>query len=327
MKSFEMGGYLPLELNKSGNFFRNIDYDHIFEVNTGRTAIRCAVLNLNVKKVMIPLFYCPDVIQMLQEMSIDVELYSIGKDFLPIDIQIEDENTAVLLVNYYGIMEKQIIAYSEKFKKVILDQAHAFFCPPVMKEGVMNIYSCRKFFGVCDGAYLIGRNIKKIDLDIDISYKRAVHLLKSIEMGTNAAYAANKQNEQELNGKFLSMSRLTRNIMQGIDYHFVSQKRQKNFNYIHQGLKDIQLLDIPLDHIVPYAYPLLLKCGIHEKLVREKIYVPILWKHLLTDTNKNSVEYQYARNIMILPIDQRYEFEDLDEMIRIVRTIENHENQ
>ena len=66
MDVYEMGGYLPLELGAGTGFFKNIEDTHILELNTGRAAIWCAVMSLDVDKVMVPYFYCPDIIKMLQ---------------------------------------------------------------------------------------------------------------------------------------------------------------------------------------------------------------------------------------------------------------------
>lgn len=321
-----MGGYLPLELGNGEGFFKNIEETNILELNTGRAAIWCAVMSLDVKMVMVPYFYCPDIIQMLQTMDIEIIFYHIGEDLMPANINIDNKNFAIILVNYYGIIGREVVNYSKKFKKVILDQAHAFFHPPVMEDGVMNVYSCRKFFGVSDGAYLIGKNIKEFSLERDISYNRAVYLLKSIELGTNKAYLESKINETEIGKRILKMSVLTKHVLQGVNYDLVAEKRKRNFEYLHDRFNDIQLLKIPDGDKVPYVYPLMLNQGIHEKLVQHKVYVPILWNHIININEKDSFEYRYASKIMALPIDQRYDIKDLEYLLSLVLKIIKNNN-
>ena len=320
MDQFEMGGYLPLELHHGKSFFSRIPEEQIFAVNTGRTALWCAIRSLGVKRVLVPSYYCPDIIAMLERMDVELDFYRIGEDMLPRDVK-DREDTAIILVNYFGIIGQKLLAYSRGFSRVIFDNAHAFYAPPVLEEGVMNVYSCRKFFGVSDGAYLIGKGIVKPELEEDISSIRAIHLLKSLEMGTNAAYAENKQNEAALCGKMLAMSPLTKAILQSVDYDAVAAKRQRNFKYLHQRLKPIQQLSISEEAPVPYMYPLLLDRDIHRELVKHRIYVPVLWSQLLEPAWKGTVEQRYSANIVPLPLDQRYDEEQLERMVKILESV------
>lgn len=320
MEFIEMGGYFPLELRRGFSFFQNIPSNYIREVNTGRTAIWYALCSMEVKKVLVPFFYCPEVIEMLLTMELEVSFYRIGKDFLPLDT-CDEEHTAIILVNYYGIIGNKILKCSENFKRVILDHAHSFYFPPVIKPGVMNVYSCRKFFGVCDGAYLIGKNIDMRQLRQDVSYKRAVHLLKSIEIGTNGAYEESKKNELEIGNQFLGMSLLTKRILENINYSDIARKRIRNFKYLDKALSEIQLLELPDMEYPPFVYPLMLRKGIHKELVEHKIYVPFLWKPTGIEFEKTSFEYHYANHIMIMPIDQRYDIEQMQYLANTVKEI------
>lgn len=316
MIDFEMGGYLPLELQKGSAFF-NVSPEQILSVNTGRTALRYAIESLGVRKVLVPAYYCPDIIRMLETMDIQLEYYRIGPDFLPLDV-VDEAESAIILVNYFGIIGRKLLDFSERFRKVIFDQAHSFFFEPVIKDGVMNVYSCRKFFGVSDGAYLIGKGIKKPVLERDVSSDRAIHLLKSLELGTNAAYRENKENEAELGKRNLAMSVLTERILQGTDYSAVAERRRKNYQFLHQRLRGLQQLRIEQDDLIPYAYPLLLDRGIHKQLVQNRIYVPVLWSQLLEPQWDGTLEQRYSANIVPLPLDQRYGQEQLERMAQIV---------
>ena len=44
----------------------------------------------------------------------------------------------------------------------------------------------------------------------------------------------------------------------------------------------------------PYVYPLMLNQGIHETLVQHNVYVPILWKDLINNNDKNTVAVSYT---------------------------------
>ncbi len=175
----------------------------------------------------------------------------------------------------------------------------------------MNVYSCRKFLGVSDGALLVGMGIDDFALETDSSWSRSIHLLKCYETGTNGAYEEHKAAESSLEG-FRLMSPLTRRILEGIDYTEICSRRRKNTEVIHRILAEIQLLPLELGDNALYLYPLLLKRDIHRELVSRSIYVPYLWAHLLGPKWNETQEQIFTRNLIPLPIDQRYTPEDME---------------
>ena len=320
MNQIEMGGYLPLELNGGCPRFQDISPDNIFAVNTGRTAIWCAVLNLKAKRIHVPYYYCTDVIKMLQSLDLEVIFYNIDENFMPLNITAE-RGDVVLLVNYYGIMNESVCRCAEKYEKVILDQSHGYYYEPVLRPGIMNVYSCRKFVGVADGAYLIGLNLEKPDIGQDESFGRTLHLCKSIELGTNAAYKENKDNESYLEKNYLRMSVLTQKILENADDADIIHKRCANFSFLHEKLKRLQKLHISEDNIVPYMYPLLLDKDIHRELVQRKIYTPVLWSYLMDEKWKGTLEQRYAGCLIPLPVDQRYSEKEMEYLVNVIYSL------
>ena len=322
MKSFEMGGYLPLELNTRPLPWDTLPQKYVFEVNTGRTAIWVAIKSLGIKKLFLPYFYCPDVISTIEQSGVETCFYHIDHEMLPRE-QIPDKaDTAVLLVDYYGLLSGKLRILAEKYSKVILDSAHAFFAQPVLREGVMNVYSLRKFLGVSDGALLIGKGIVKPDLEQDISFHRATHLFKCYETGTNGAYEENKFCERDLTG-FKTMSALTHRLLCNADYKAIASKRRRNAQLLEKKLSSIQGLNLLVEESSPYMYPLLLDHDIHKELVSRHIYIPYLWAPLLESKWVGTIENQYSRNVLALPVDQRYNEDDMELLSEIV--LEVHE--
>lgn len=311
---FEMGGYLPLELREGALPFAELPAAERLEVNTGRTALFCALKSLGAKKLLLPRYYCPDVIQMLRESGIELAFYAIGPDLLPADLP-EDPQAPVLLVNYFGLLTGPTEALSRRFCRVILDQCHAFFAPPILREGVMNIYSCRKFIGVSDGAYLIGKGIAAPALKEDVSWPRARHLFKCIETGTNGAYAESKFCEGDLGG-FKAMSALTRRVLQGVDFDAIALRRNRNARILEERLCHRQRLALPVGSAAPYVYPLLLDRDIHRQMVQRHVYTPYLWSTL--PEHCGALEQEYSRCLLPLPVDQRYDEADMARLAQIV---------
>ncbi|MBQ2479569.1 MAG: hypothetical protein II510_08905 [Erysipelotrichales bacterium] len=321
MKDQGFGGYLPLEIPQTGSLFEQYGAENVYEVNTGRTAIWCALKNLGVNKTVIPFYYCPDIKESLEKEGVEVREYRVGMDMMPINLT-AGEDEAVILVNYYGILTEKIRKLAEQYPKVIIDQAHGYYSEPFLREGVMNVYSCRKFLGVSDGGYLIGKNLIKPELEKDVSWQRTVHLVRSVEEGTEAAYAESKVSESELDS-LRTMSEFTRRILAGADYPEIKKRRQENFRFLEEEFRGIQQLHIGEPESVPYMYPLLLGRDIHRELVKEKVYVPYLWAPLLTKEWEGSAEQILSKNIVPLPLDQRYNTVVLHRMVQTVKGILN----
>ena len=309
----EYGGYLPIELSKGSEYFSNIDDKNILRVNSGRTALYIAIKALSPKKIHAPYYNCPDVEFFLNSLDIPVEYYKIDKDLAP-SVPHINENEVLILINYFGITGSIVKKYADIAKNVIIDNSQAFFEPPVMRRGIINIYSPRKFIGVSDGGYAIGENIaSNTDLPQDFSAGRASHLLVSLEEGTNAAYNDSQASEKALTDSFKLMSPLTRSILKNADYDHIKNIRSENFNYLHNAFKSIQLFSIEGGISSPYHYPLLLDKDIRAKLIQKKIYVPTLWKRFTEDNYENlTVEKMFSANTVFMPVDQRYNTDDME---------------
>ena len=65
-------------------------------------------------------------------------------------------------------------------------------------------------------------------------------------------------------------------------------------------------------------YPYYVENGfeLRKRLQAEKIFIPTLWPAVLNRCNQNELEYQMARNILPIPVDQRYGIEDMDYIIK-----------
>ena len=166
---------------------------------------------------------------------------SIGLDFNPIlEEQLADE--WLYVVNFYGQVCIQDIL--NNYKRVICDNAQAYFQEPL--KGVDTLYTCRKFFGVSDGAILY--TDKKLEnLPIDESHDRMHFLLGRYEKSASEFY-----NEYVANNDFFEyepiklMSRLTNNILHGIDYEYVKNRRTENFTYLNEKLFSVNKLQLKI---------------------------------------------------------------------------------
>lgn len=315
----EMGGYLPLEFCQRKEYYQ-FGQEQMLGVNCGRTAIYAALLQFHPKRVILPYFICPTVKDLVAKMNIPYIEYSITRDFLLQDIQ-ATEDDCVILVNYFGLINRGQVALKLAEKaKVLVDNTQAFYAQPIFHPNILNVYSCRKFFGVSDGGYLIGQQIKIIDLKPATSWKAAAFLSKSLELGTNAAYEMKKKYEAELGTEYTQMSILTKRIMGSIDYTDIAERRRNNFSYLNKLLGQFNELQWELElSSVPYTYPFMIRREIREELLSNKIYIPVLWKENIVENGSDSVEGDFSRWIYHLPIDQRYDAKDMQYLVNVVQ--------
>lgn len=301
----EIGGYFGLEQLVSNEYHKGL-----VALNTGRNALLYLIKARNITKLYIPYYLCDSVSHMMGKYGFDFEYYHIDVDFNPIFDKELYGNEYLYIVNYYGqLTNDRVIYLNRKYKKIILDNIHAFFQKPV--DGIDTIYSGRKFFGVSDGAYLSTDSALDEELEIDVSKDRMIHILGRFE-GTASDYYTNfKENDALFKSEPLKyMSRLTKNILGAIDYEKVKKIRDNNYAYLDSRLRNKLQLITPKG---AFAYPLYLENGVEvrKKLAEKKIYVPTLWPNVLEDMPEGSLEHDYATNILPLPCDQRYWLDDM----------------
>lgn len=322
----EIGSFLELDLRQSGEYFQTQD---IARLNAARAGIYHAMRIYGCSKIYIPYYQCPTVNSFLKSKQIEIELYHIDKEFEPLNVQ-QSENSVMLLVNYFGILSlDKMRKMSEKYSNVIIDNSAAFYMPPL--DNALNVYSARKFFGVPDGCYVIGKNAEKFTERYlqDYSSDTANFLLKRIEYGCSAVYAERMRNEERIDkSDILLMSKLTRSLLCAIDYNAIAARRKENFYFAHSLYKNINLIDPTKfigDDNVAMVYPLVVEDKYLMGKLREKqVYTGRWWNSVLKTVEVNSFEAFLSTYMLPLPIDQRYNKEEISIVNKIVaESIEN----
>lgn len=312
----EIGGYIELD-----TYTHPMLHDSAIKINCGRNALAYLIETKNILKIALPKFMCDSCNDVLKKYGVQVRYYSIGMDFKPVDTKVE-EHEWFYLVNYYGQLSSDYVkTLKQQCDRLIMDHAQAYFQMPV--DNVDTLYSCRKFFGVADGAILYAdKKIERV-LPLDESFNRMHFLLGRFERTASefySEYAAN--NDFFLTEPLKQMSKLTENLLHGIDYERVKQRRTKNFAYLHERLKSMNKLNLSVPEGA-FMYPLYIENGseIRKKLQAEKIYIPTLWPDVFAVCDETELEYDMAKNILPLPVDQRYGIDDMNHMIEVIEHV------
>lgn len=310
----EIGGYIELS-----QFMGTMLHSNAIALNSARNCLAYLIEAKGIIKIVLPKFLCASVEQVCKQYNLNIRYYSIGKDFLPQNLELQDEEW-LYLVNYYGQVDNSIIEkIKKKHDRLIVDNVQAYFQEPV--DAVDTIYTCRKYFGVPDGAFLYSDARILRDLKQDKSVDRMQHLLGRYEASAEEYYAAYADNENNFeNLPLCRMSKITNNLLHAIDYKLVKAIRERNYLYLHSKLESLNKLELK-SSVGPFMYPLYLSNGskIRKVLQKKKIYIPTLWPDVFDLCDDIEIEYDMAQNILPLPCDQRYNLNDMEYIVEELR--------
>ena len=322
----EIGSFIELELPKGQELYKG---DDVARLNIGRAAIWHAFRLTGAKVLWLPYYQCETVREFLTKKNCQIKYYHIDKYFNPIDIEQEPDD-AVVIVNYYGIMSHNRMAnLASSYHNVIIDNSQAFFCKPV--ENAYNVYSARKFIGVADGSYVVGKGASRFYEEYEQGYSSdtAAFLFKRIEYGcAGKSYEARQINESRIDTEdILKMSPLTRAMLDAADYEGNKEKRKANFEYAHSLFGDINCIDPLLyndDTVVPMVYPLVVENDeLLSALLSAKHFQGHWWKYITEELPENTFEHWLSRYIIPITIDQRYDKEDMDYLYSVIKNALN----
>ena len=318
-----IGGYFELADVEEGVFPHQ---DGIL-LNTGRNALEYILRSLiEVKMVYLPYYTCEVVLEPLKKLYIPWSFYHINSRF-EIQEYIQPKEGEYLIVNnYFGIKDTYIQSLADRYREhLIVDCAQALFAMPI--PGIKCFYSTRKYVGVADGgvAYLGNDSDCHIAVnEIECTADHDGHLLKRKQYGAEAGFADFQENEKKLDNQPIRwMSDTTKRILGHIDYKRVVAKRRKNFSCLHEALAEKNFLALPdIDSFAcPMVYPFVTTKdrNLRKELNDEKVYVAKYWPNVQWLSHFET-EYDLANRVIPLPVDQRY---DANNMHRIIEIINN----
>lgn len=312
----EIGGYIELDTCRHAML-----HEDAILLNCGRNALAYLLEAKGIKKLYLPYFLCDSVANVCKKYGVEVVFYHIGENWLPKDLVI-DGDAWLYIVNFYGQITREDLArLAAAYRNIIIDNAQAYFDAPL--ANVDTLYTCRKFFGVSDGAVLYTNSKLERSLEIDESFNRIHYVLGRYERTASEFYEEAAQNNDIFdNEPIKEMSRLTKNLLRSIDYEYVKQVRTNNFTYLHEKLREVNKLNVRLIEGA-FMYPLLIDDGmkIRKQLQQMKIYIPTLWPNVLEECEPDTLEYKFAAEILPIPVDQRYGIEDMEYLVEVIRSV------
>lgn len=314
-----IGGYFSLEINGGSGY-----HNDALRLNSGRYALEYILKARKYRKIYLPYYICDSVLQPIKRQGVDYEFYHINEKIEPAaNIQPKDDE-AVLYVNYFGLKNDYASSFCYEYRNTILDHTQAFYSEKGNKYDDPKVqcdtfYSCRKYFGVADGAYLYTNCLLDEELPIDESYERMTFLTKRLDRSPQEAYEDFHANDRLIASAGLRrMSRVTEAIMQGIDFSVKANQRLKNFRCLDKTLRETNRFKWALNYgTIPMVYPYYVEDGakLRQHLIDNQIFCARYWPNVLEWCKPEDFEYQLTENLVSIPIDQRYGEKEMEYIV------------
>lgn len=314
-----IGGYFEWEFPVNNGSFPHSDGALL---NSGRHSLEYILKSLGtIKCLYIPYYTCDVVLQPIERLGIPHKFYRINKDFTLSEEVALSEDEYIIYNNYFGLMDIYCKEMANRYgNRLILDYAQAFFAPKL--EGINTFYSPRKFVGIPDGGIAYANTPISLELPTDNSYDKCAHLLKRHDLTPMDGYNDFKESSHKIAlSPLSSMSTLTQKMLSSLDYLAIQERRLTNFTLLHTHLSVSNELQISsLDSFsCPMVYPYYNKdLELRKRLISNQVFVATYWPNVFEWTRERDIEYELSKNIIPIPIDQRYDDKDMMRIVEII---------
>ena len=293
-------------------------------LNTCRNALEYIILQLpDAKRIFVPYYTCEAVIEPLKRLPVEYVFYHIDEQLEMVEEIDLKEGDYLITNNYFGVKDAYITELADRYgERLIVDNAQALFAPVL--PGIKAAYSTRKFVGVADGGFAVVVSAESaLAYELDNSSNHDSHLLIRKEKGAEAGFRDYQANECKLdNQPIRRMSPQTQSILSHIDYETVIQQRRQNYRFLSEALGEMNLIQLPFmdSFACPMVYPFMTNDeSLRARLIENKVFVARYWPNVLEWCSENELEYKLAKQIIPIPIDQRYGLEDMERIIEIIK--------
>lgn len=347
----EYGSEHPAVLLPDGYFETFNQFGNCTWLRSGREALHFVALSLNPDKnhpiVLMPAYCCHSMVDPFEKAGWKVVYYKLNED-LTIDLGYlalaltKESPKAILTMNYYGSASTKGAVACVKSNspecKVIEDFSHCTFSLADILNTQVDFYvtSIRKSVGVCDGSVVISKEsldesfIEEGETEF-VSVRKDSQKLKaeytySQEKELKAVFfSALRRQEGELDA-FEGVHRISstgKEMLKVLNGGMIRYARQQNMKHI------LDLLDGKVESIsgierclngAPFSLPILVtnRDEVQQKLAKRGVYAPVLWPICDEARAICHVSARMADEMLSIPIDQRYNYDDIEDIAKIV---------
>jgi len=256
-------------------------------------------------------------------------------------------NCVVVVMNFFGAspVNKVVCLIKKQYPDTVIieDFTHLLFNVNDLSCADIHIASIRKWIGIPDGAiffdYMNRFTIRPIETQ---DHKFVEKRIKALKNKSIFYYTNNLQNklisrsifdgcESVLDkyGKYYLMSSHSMKYLKSYDCSDLIEKRKFNFFHLYNLIIKNTALRIPINcnhfssFYVPFSFPLTVnnRDVVQERLAKKGLFASVLWpiSKEAMNTCKNSA--YMSTHMLSIPIDQRYNAFDIEEIAEIINGI------
>lgn len=314
-------------------------YDQI-RCDTGRTALRLALEDWQDKtarcgRVWAPDYLCSSVFRTISNLGIPLAAYvDLPGTMGMITPPSPDADDLVLVVHYFGKVNTGALAWlasnAERRWCVLEDCVQSPYSEGVGMSGEYAIASLRKWWPAPDGAVLsTSTPLPQPDLaqpdESFIGQRLAAKILRAAGRSESRYLDWIHASEAKLDtSPPRNHSWLSEQLLSSVDKATAMTRRWSNWQFIHSRLAGgvgeaagiSSLYEALLPGEVPLTYPIRVAHGRRDRLrswlAERSIYCPIHWR---LAESASAIAKRLSGQIMSLPIDQRYDEEDMTKIV------------
>lgn len=347
----EYGSEYPAVLLPDGYFDSFDQYGKCTWLRSGREALHLVALNLNPDSqhpvVLMPAYCCHSMVDPFEKAGWKVVYYRLNED-LTADLDflrrllVAAHPKAVLTMNYFGSASTFDVVSCVKGVLpgcvCMEDFSHCTFSLPSIFNPQVDYYvtSIRKSVGVCDGAVVISKE------SLDESYveegETEFVCARKDSQRLKAEYSYSQKPEQkslflpELRrqevalDEFVGVHRVSgtgREMLRVLNGEMIGYARRTNMKHI------LELLGGKVESVpgiekclggAPFSLPILVKERdmVQQRLAKQGVYAPVLWPICDDARAVCPVSARMADEMLSIPVDQRYSYDDIEDIAKIV---------
>ena len=323
------------------------------EVNyfrTGREALLYVAYNCKPEKraiILCPAFSCWSMIAPFEFAGWTIEYYRLNDDLTIdeeylLDLLNYSRPSAILTMNYFGSAStKKAISMAKPTNyqiNVIEDFTHCTFSLGQIYDEQVDFYvtSIRKSIGVCDGAAVISKRFTDKsfigndapdfgELRLEAQKLKGRYSFTKSSDDKETFLSELKRGEDMIStlDAVHPMSEISKRMLESINGEEIASARRENMKHLWSLLNGkVRMID-GIERCfngAPFSLPILVnnRDEVQLELAKKGVYAPVLWP--IDDKCKRvcDVSTMISEQILSLPIDQRYSYDDIEDIASIV---------
>lgn len=347
----EFGSEFPSIELPDGYFDGLKQFGYCTFLRSGREALAFAAKNCvsETPIVLLPAYCCWSMSAPFERIGCQVIYYRLTVD-LQVDLgYLEDllrvySPDAVLTMNYFGIAPTDAAVALVKKRcpacAVIEDFSHCTFSLRTIYNPEVDYYvsSIRKSIGVCDGAVVVSvrkpdlQSIQEADTDFAALRRQGQWSKEKYRYTQNAAqkqaFRGSLEDAEECLNHFHAVHAISPIAMQMlgmVNGEKIIFARRTNLEHLLTRLNGVRQI-VLLSHMpralagAPFSLPVLTerRDELQYLLAMQGLYAPVLWPISKEAQSVCPVSVCMSKQMLSLPIDQRFDYDDIEEIGNII---------